>query len=112
MNTKEIWLVQFQPQRGSEISKVRPAVIVNVNAVGVLPLRVVVPITEWKDRYNYADWMVKIRPNQTNGLNKVSAADCFQVKSVSTERFVVKSGNLEDKVYNDIRYGLKSVLGL
>ena len=71
MNTKEIWLVQFQPQRGSEISKVRPAVIVNVDSIGVLPLRVVVPITEWKDKYGYADWMVKIKPNHSNGLNKV-----------------------------------------
>jgi len=34
---------------GAEIKKTRPAIIVNDNALGKLPLKIVVPITEWKD---------------------------------------------------------------
>jgi mRNA interferase MazF len=41
----EVWRVEFDPSRGAEIRKRRPAVVVSINAVGKLPLRVVVPIT-------------------------------------------------------------------
>jgi mRNA interferase MazF len=47
----EIWQVRFDPASGAEIRKVRPAVVVSVDAVGRLPLRIVVPITDWQPRY-------------------------------------------------------------
>jgi len=47
----EIWLINLDPAIGAEIKKSRPAVIVNDDAIGILPLKVIVPITEWKDRY-------------------------------------------------------------
>ena len=46
MHKGEIWLINLNPTIGPEIRKTRPAVIVNDNAVGVLPLRVIVPLTE------------------------------------------------------------------
>jgi mRNA interferase MazF len=50
----EIWLVDFDPAVGAEIQKVRPAVVIGVDSIGRLPLRMVVPITDWKIRYvNY-----------------------------------------------------------
>jgi mRNA interferase MazF len=42
----EVWLVDFDPGIGAEIQKVRPAVIINVDAIGRLRLRMVVPITD------------------------------------------------------------------
>ncbi len=47
----EIWLVNFNPQIGAEIEKLRPAVVVSINAIGRLPLRIVVPITAWSPVY-------------------------------------------------------------
>jgi mRNA interferase MazF len=44
----EIWLVNLDPTIGDEIRKLRPAVVVNCDALGVLALRVVVPITGWQ----------------------------------------------------------------
>jgi mRNA interferase MazF len=49
MRRSEIWLVRLAPTVGTEISKTRPAVIVNDNRIGVLPLKVIVPITDWKE---------------------------------------------------------------
>ena len=46
MNTKEIWWVTFNPSVGAEINKKRPAIIVNDDAIGILPLRIIVPITD------------------------------------------------------------------
>jgi len=42
-------LINLDPSMGAEIKKTRPAIIVNDNALGKLPLKIVVPITEWKD---------------------------------------------------------------
>ncbi len=36
----EVWLVRFDPSAGAEIRKVRPAVVVNLDAIGRLPLRI------------------------------------------------------------------------
>jgi mRNA interferase MazF len=47
----EVWRVDLEPTRGAEISKARPCVVINAAGVGRLPLRIVVPITEWDDRY-------------------------------------------------------------
>lgn len=54
MKQGEIWLINLDPTIGAEIKKVRPAIIVNNNAIGKLPLKVVVPITDWKERYELA----------------------------------------------------------
>ncbi|MGI5924063.1 MAG: type II toxin-antitoxin system PemK/MazF family toxin [Lentisphaeria bacterium] len=83
----EIWLVDFDPAAGSEIAKRRPAVVVNDDAVGRLPLRIVVPITDWKERYEDFVWFTRLAPTSDNGLLKISGADSFQVKSISIRRF-------------------------
>ena len=90
----EIWLINLDPTLGAEIRKTRPAVIVSSDAIGVLPLRVIVPLTDWKEHYQQAAWMVKVSPTRRNGLSKVSAADTFQIRSLSTARFVRKIGEI------------------
>ena len=60
MNQGEIWLVDLEPVIGAEINKIRPALIINNNKLGKLPLKVIIPITGWKDHYNVAPWMVKL----------------------------------------------------
>ena len=94
MKRGEIWLISLDPKVGAEIQKTRPAVIVNDDALGLLPLRVIVPITDWKDRYAAAVWMVRLDPDAQNRLSKSSAADCFQIRSVSQQRFVKRIGEV------------------
>lgn len=79
----EIWQIKFDPAKGAEVRKLRPAVVISIPAVGRLPLRIVVPITGWQDRWSTVPWLVKVKPTQRNGLTKVSAADAFQAKSLS-----------------------------
>lgn len=97
MNRGEIWMLNLDPTVGAEIKKIRPVVIVNSNNMGILPLRVVVPLTDWKNHYQNAEWMVKIKPERKNGLLKNSAADTFQIRSVSTIRFVRKVGDIGEE---------------
>ncbi len=63
MLRSEIWLINLDPTVGAEIQKTRPAVVVNDDAVGKLPLRVIVPIIGWKDHYANAAWMVRLDPD-------------------------------------------------
>ena len=112
MRRGEVWLIDLDPTVGSEIRKTRPAVIVNDDAVGVLPLKVIVPVTDWKDHYAVAAWMVRIDPDTTNGLSKVSAADAFQVRSVSQQRFVKQIGQLSTALMKEITKALAAVLSI
>jgi mRNA interferase MazF len=96
MKRGEIWFINLDPTVGAEIKKTRPAIIVNDNELGVLPLRIIVPLTDWKEKYEVADWMVKIEPNNQNNLTKNSAADCFQIRSVSKDRFIKKVGKVNE----------------
>jgi mRNA interferase MazF len=108
----EVWLINLDPTVGSEIQKTRPAVIVSDDSVGALPLKVVVPITEWKERYAIAPWLVRISPSPDNGLDKMSAADAFQVRSVAQQRFVRVLGRLDDAHLAEITRALAAVLAI
>ncbi|HEV7796960.1 MAG TPA: type II toxin-antitoxin system PemK/MazF family toxin [Pyrinomonadaceae bacterium] len=111
MRKGDVWLINLDPTIGAEIKKTRPAVIVSEDAIGVLPLKVVVPVTDWKDRYAVAPWMVRLDPDNQNRLDKTSAADCFQIRSVSQERFVRQVGSLPRHGMIQIETALARVLG-
>ena len=112
MRQNEVWLIDLNPTVGAEIKKIRPVVIVSDNSLGKLPLKVIVPITDWKERYKIAPWMVKIIADNKNGLSKDSTADCFQMRSVSHVRFVRKIGEASLTVMDEIRLALSKVLSI
>src|SRR5438270_8652703 len=91
-NRGEVWLVDFDPAVGAEIQKVRPALVVSVDSIGRLPLRMVVPLTDWKPQFANFPWFVWIPADGSNALTKDSGADAFQTKSVSLSRFVRRLG--------------------
>lgn len=51
MKASEVWLVNFSPQVGHEIDKIRPAAIVSHDHLGSLELKIVVPITAPLEKY-------------------------------------------------------------
>lgn len=116
----EIWLVRLDPTEGSEIAKTRPTLIVSNDDIGILPLKVIVPITVrlwrsealWKERYAHRPWMVKLPLDDQNGLTKDSAADCFQVRSISETRFVRRLGSISDSHMQKLSNSLRIVLSL
>ena len=112
MKQGEIWLINLDPTVGAEIKKTRPAIIVSDDSLGKLPLKVIVPITDWKESFEIAPWMIKITPDSKNGLEKDSSADCFQVRSVSRERFVKKVGNISEIEKDAVKSGLSKVLSI
>jgi mRNA interferase MazF len=90
----EIWRVGFDPTVGSELKKTRPAVVISSDAVGKLPVRLVAPFTGWQEYFEGNLWHVQVSPTRQNGLEKESAVDALQVRSVDTSRFVEKLGRM------------------
>lgn len=112
MLQKEIWQVNLTPTIGAEITKSRPCVILNSNEIGVLPLKLVAPITEYKQRYESVPWMLKLLPDRLNGLSKPSVVDLFQLRSVSQLRLVRKLGMVSDAEFELMLGAVKIVLGI
>lgn len=106
----EIWRVNFDPTIGTEIKKIRPAVIISSDAVGRLPIKLIAPITDWKDYFGSNIWHVKIEPDLLNGLSKASAVDTLQLRGVDTQRFVSKLGVIDGKTMEEIVLAITAVI--
>jgi len=112
MKQKEIWLVNLDPTVGAEIKKTRPCVVLNNDDIGVLPLKIVAPITKYKDNFSGADWMVKLKPDDENNLDEISVIDLFQVRSVSEKRLVMKLGIISVDSLEKIKNAIKVVFDI
>jgi len=110
MRRGQVWLYNANPTIGDEIGKTRPAVIVNNDEIGTLRLKIIVPITGWNDVFSGVQWMVRLEPDAENGLSKLSAADTFQVRSISQERLIRQLGTLSDTAMEGITRALAIVL--
>lgn len=106
----EVWLVNFDPTVGSEIKKIRPAVVISSDAVGRLPVKLVAPITDWKDHYTRNIWHVYIEPDSTNGLTKPSAVDALQVRGLDYQRFIRKLGEVSSTMLDEIGLAVCSII--
>ncbi len=112
MKRGEIWQVNLDPTIGEEIRKSRPAVVVNRDSLARLPLRIIVPLTAWDERFASAPWHVPIEASKDNGLAKKSSADTFQVRSVSEKRLVRRLGEITPGEMDEIQKGLVVSLAL
>jgi mRNA interferase MazF len=112
MNTREIYLVDLNPTKGAETRKARPCIIVSNNDIGVLPLKVVVPLIGHKETHNNKSWLVPITPDTQNGLSKPSTADALNIRSVSDTRIIKKVGELDKESYQKLVEAMRVVLGM
>lgn len=107
----EIWLLNFDPAVGAEIRKLRPALVISLDTIGRLPLRLVVPITDWKPQYTNFPWFVELPATPANGLTKDSGADAFQTKSVAETRFVRLLGKVTQTQIDEIASAIALCVG-
>ncbi|MEW6416914.1 MAG: type II toxin-antitoxin system PemK/MazF family toxin [Nitrospirota bacterium] len=112
MNQKEIWLINLGPTIGAEIKKTRPCVILNDDSIGVLPLKIIAPITDFKEKFKAVPWMIRLIPDKSNNIGKVSVIDVFQVRSVSEKRLIKRIGTISNDDLLKVQEGLKIVFGI
>ncbi len=107
----DIWMIRFDPSEGDEIQKIRPAVVMTASGAGKMRLQIVVPITNWQPQFSRYFWMVQLTPDAQNGLSKDSAADAFQVKSLSINRFHRKLGHVTTDQLDEISAAIALCVG-
>ena len=99
----EVWQVDFNPTKGSEIRKIRPAVVVSSDAVGMLPIKLIAPITTWNESFASKLWLVKIESSETNGLTQQSVVDTLQIRCADVQaRFIKRIGILSSNNMEEI----------
>jgi mRNA interferase MazF len=108
----EVYLVEFDPARGHEIRKTRPALVVQ-NDIGNRhsPLTIVAAITSRLSPTPYPVEVV-VQPDHKNGLSVRSAIHLDQVRSVDRERLVKRLGALDAPTMRKVDAALKISLGL
>jgi len=112
MKRGEVWEVNLDPTIGAEIQKIRPCIIVSRDVLARLPLKIVVPLTEWNEGFSGAPWHVKVEATPENGLSKASSADTYQVRSISEQRLIKRIGRIDESIMDRINDGLLLSLAL
>ena len=112
MKHRDIYLVNLNPTKGAETKKARPCIIVSNDDIGVLPLKVVIPLIGHKESHNGKSWLVPIVPTSENGLEKTSTADALNIRSVSDVCMLKKIGSINDETYVQLVRAMKVVLNM
>lgn len=108
----EIYLVDFDPSRGHEIQKTRPAVIIQ-NDIGnrYSPVTIVAAITSKISGIPYPV-EVRVAPGKGSGLSLPSAVNLAQIRSVDRQRLTKRLGVLDTATLRKVDEALKISLGL
>ena len=106
----EVWWVDFDPVKGEEIRKSRPAIVLSSNSIRPLKIKLVVPLTSWQEKFSLCQWMVKIVADGNNHLERDSAADALQLRCVSFERFNSRLGTVPNLVLDEITASVAIVI--
>ena len=102
----EVWWVNFNPARGTEVQKNRPAVVVSTDASNKYLSRLqVVPLTSNTSRVYTSECLLTV-------LSQESKAMADQIRTVSLARFGKKIETLEKRHMSKIEHIIKIQLGL
>ena len=102
----EVWLVRLPRAVGAELQRDRPAVVVNSPAFNSAPMRIIVPLTTWREEFDGRVNKLLIEASERNGLRSDSTADFLQVRSVALERFVERVGDVDAELVEEIVAGV------
>jgi mRNA interferase MazF len=84
--------------------------VISSDAVGRLPIKLVAPITDWKDHYSGNVWHVRLDPDSSNGLSKLSAADALQLRGMDHKRFIRRLGIVPPNTLEEIVLAVTAVI--
>lgn len=106
----EVWRVNFNTTMGDEIQKIRPAIVISSDSASSIRLRLAVPITTWQPKFQGRYGYLRLSADGRNGLANDSAVNMFQVRCMSTDRFLTKLGVVPADVMEEIVAFIASVI--
>lgn len=108
----EIYLVDWNPARGSEQAGTRPSLIIQndvANAVAGYPVTIVCAVSSQLKGYPS---MVRVSPSGTNGLAQVSEVNSAQIITIQKDRLLTYIGFLADAEMKQVQEKLGYMLGI
>jgi len=106
-----IWLINFEPQVGSEIKKTRPALIISRTEFNLKRQKItILPFTSFQKKTGAS--RVFVPKSSTNGLAKDSEAIAISPATFDRRRFVKFLGELESELLDNIKHKLRLYLNL
>jgi mRNA interferase MazF len=108
----EIYLVEFDPARGHEIQKTRPAVVIQ-NDIGNKhsPVTIVAAVTSKLSPTPYPVEVV-VPPTKANGLAVPSSVQLGQIRSMDKRRLLKRIGTLDAATMRKVNEALRISVGL
>jgi mRNA interferase MazF len=107
----EIYLVNFDPTIGSEISKTRPALIIQNNIANEnSPITIIAAITSKFDDRLYPT-EVLIEPPE-GGLKTTSVILLNQIRSIDRQRLIKRLGVISPEKLNEVDRAIQISFGL
>jgi mRNA interferase MazF len=112
MKRGEVWVVNFNPTRGHEIGKIRPAVVIQADELGpeITPIVVVLPLTT-RVYSTYRHWRITLPARDR--LLKASQVVIDQPRSIDRKR--IGEGPLTALTHAElaaVEKSLRGVLGM
>ena len=109
----EIWIVEWEPHRGSEQAGSRPSLIVQAEEANELEhygntIVLAMSTTPAVD----ATVHIEVEPSRLNGLSRAGIVRCEQIFTLSKTRLGAKLGLLEPRTMAKVDEALRSVLAL
>jgi mRNA interferase MazF len=99
----DLWMVNWNPGRGSEQTGIRPALIIQNEMGSTNPHYGNVIILAISTKSSHVPFHIKTDPDQQNGLSEISFVKCEQIMTIAKDRLINKlgvlDGNLMEKVW-------------
>jgi mRNA interferase MazF len=110
MRQGEIWDITLDNNNETDRGEKCSVIVINDDTISILPSRVIVPLTDWQDKFDKAIWLIRVDPNDENNLDRISAVDAFQVQTIPTIRFIKKIGMVSFEELQHIRNAVKAII--
>jgi mRNA interferase MazF len=107
----DIFLVDFDPNIGSEIQKIRPAIIIQNDIDNKYsPVTITAAITSYKGEHLYATEILIEKGDA--GLICDSVILLNQIRTVDKQRLIKKLGRVGDEILDSVDIALQLSLGI
>ena len=106
----EIWLVDFNPARGSEQAGQRPAIIVQNDVGNRVAATTIIAALSTHLRLNPTSTLVKA--TKKTGLSRDSMAKTSQLLTISQDRLLQRLGQIDLKTVQALNEALRTSLAL
>lgn len=112
MKRFEVWLANLNPQRGAEVGKVRPVLIVQSNLLNDVghPSTLICPITT-----NVQPALKTLRValgEGEGGLDRPSDVIIDQLRAIDNKRLITRKGKISKESANKVKRNINVVLDL